>query len=86
MSLFGIRAGDIVTVRTPQGQVRTGRAQALLLGADRVVLDSYRRHGRGRSGVPIVATAANIVSARRPGSLAPYIWLDPETKTFKEKA
>jgi hypothetical protein len=59
----GIRAGDIVRYRTPQGQSFTGRAQAMLLFATHVVID------RG-NGQPQVVNADNYVTHGRPRAFA----------------
>lgn len=57
-----LRAGDRVTIRTPQGQEVPGRAQRLLCNpsAGTVVLNMGGRYGR-----PAVATPDNFVRATR---------------------
>lgn len=53
----GIRRGDRVTFTDRFGHYRTGRAQALLLFPDHVVLNMGGRHG-----TPQVVDASNYVS------------------------
>jgi hypothetical protein len=53
----GIRSGDRVTYRTPQGQVKTGTAVGLLLFPDHVVINVGGKHG-----TPQVVDASNFVS------------------------
>lgn len=61
-NFYLIRPGDRVTIRTPQGQSRTGRAQLLLCNpaAGTVVLNMG-----GRYGTPAVCTPDNFVRASR---------------------
>lgn len=55
---MGIRPRDLVKFRTPQGQVATGRAQALLLFPNHVVVSLMG----SRSGQPAVVSESNYVS------------------------
>jgi hypothetical protein len=63
-ALYGIRAGDRVTIAAAHGEA-TGRAQGLLLFPSHVVLNMGGKHGR-----PAVATAANIVRVVRKARAA----------------
>jgi hypothetical protein len=56
----GIRPRDLVQYRTPQGQTAYGRAQALLLFAEHVVVNRS-----GTYGQPAVVNALNYVSHKR---------------------
>lgn len=60
-----LRSMDRVTIRTPQGQERTGIAQMLLCNpaAGSVVLNMGGKHG-----TPAVCTPTNFVRAERRGA------------------
>jgi hypothetical protein len=55
-----VRPGDHVTIRTPQGQTRSGRV--VMLGTHGPVLNLGGKHG-----TPGVATPTNFVCATRKG-------------------
>ena len=52
----GIRGGDKVTYRTPQGQERTGSANPLLCFPSHIVINTG-----GRYGTPQVVNEANYI-------------------------
>lgn len=62
LSFMELRPGDRVTIQTPQGQHRTGRAQGLLCypTGGTVVLNMGGPHG-----TPAVCTPDNFISASR---------------------
>ncbi len=55
--IFNVSVGDLVTIRTPQGQTVSGRPNALLMFPTHCVLNLG-----GRYGTPGVANADNIVA------------------------
>ena len=57
--LKSVRVGDRVTIFTPQGQERSGRAVIIEATPGVVVLN-----GGGRYGTPICATARNILKVK----------------------
>lgn len=61
--IFEVSAGDLVTIRTPQGQTVSGRTNPLLMFDTHCVINLGGRYGR-----PGIASADNIVavSPRRP--------------------
>lgn len=59
MSFANIKPGDRVTIRTPQGQEVTGKAQALLIFPTHAVLNMGGKYGR-----PAVATERNLVRVK----------------------
>lgn len=62
MSFMGIKPRDIVKFRTPQGRVLSGRAQALLLFPEHVVVSVMgSRYGQQ----PVVVTESNYVSHKQ---------------------
>lgn len=64
-NLFGLKAGDRVTVRTAHGQNVTGHVQPLLAFADHVVLNIGGRYGRA-----LVVTSESVIvrTQRRRGA------------------
>ena len=56
---FEINHGDRVTIRTPQGQLRSGKAVSLLFFANHCVLNMG-----GKYGTPAVADQRNIVAVK----------------------
>lgn len=59
MTYMNVKAGELVLYRTPQGQIRSGRAKALLLFPTHIVVDA----GNGR---PVVVNASNYVRKVSP--------------------
>ena len=72
-----IGPGDRVTIRTPQGQERTGRA--VMLGPAGWVLNMGGRHG-----TPDIVDERNIVSVRKARKPGPTIPGGPRTPPWRE--
>lgn len=60
MSFQGIQPGDRVRFTTPQGQVRSGKAQPLLIFESHVVVNCG-----GAYGTPAVVNIVNYLSHKR---------------------